>query len=156
MEKKKNNPWYYYNNGVLIKKRKPAMPGDLVLISRSFTINCIFTIVRDVYIGGFHDTQGRYFQWHDVFKASEVLNELTDLRNFKKNCDRYTELVSEDLKSEIDKLQDDLEFAWNQVHDSNQEVKMRDKDIERMEKQIKDLQEINGWLLSNYSTASKK
>ena len=85
MEKKKNNPWYYYNNGVLIKKRKPAMPGDLALISRSFTINCIFTTVREVYIGGFHDTQGRYFQWHDVFKASEVLNELTDLRTKTKN-----------------------------------------------------------------------
>jgi len=81
--KKKNNPWYYYLNGSLVKTRKPAMPGDLVLIDRELTSNCLFTVVSEVHIGGFHDHQRRYFKWDKVYKASKVLDELTDLRVFK-------------------------------------------------------------------------
>ena len=33
--KKQNNPWYYYLNGSLVKKRKPAMVGDVACVDMS-------------------------------------------------------------------------------------------------------------------------
>jgi hypothetical protein len=145
MQKKKNNPWYYYLNGSLVKKRKPAMPGDVVLISRPCTVDCKFTIISEVYIGGFHDTNRNYYSWDEVFRASKVLDEIDNLRNFKENFEYAHELSSQDLKDEIEKLKKDLEFSWEQVSESHIEV-------EKMKKKIKDLQEINGWLLNRYTT----
>ena len=123
MQKKKNNPWYYYNNGVLVKKRKPAMPGDVVLISRPYTVDCKFTVVGEVYIGGFHDQNREYYSWHDVFKASEVLNELTNLREFKDDYEYAVNLTISSLHDEIEKLKKDLEFAWLQTGKATTELK---------------------------------
>jgi hypothetical protein len=120
MTKKKNNPWYYYLNGNLVKKQKPAMPGDLVLIDRNLTSNCLFTIVSEVHIGGFHDHHGRYFKWDKVYKASKALEELTDLRVFKEKWrDKQSSLV-EHYKSELEEaryLKDANDGAFHMVHD---------------------------------------
>jgi hypothetical protein len=111
--KKKNNPWYYYNNGVLVKTRKPAMPGDLVLIDRELTSNCLFTVVSEVHIGGFHDHQRRYFKWDKVYKASKVLEELTDLRVFKEEWRNKQSSLVEHYKSELL----DYESAYHKAYD---------------------------------------
>ena len=123
MQKKKNNPWYYYLNGSLVKKRKPAMPGDVVLISKPTTVNCKFTVVGEVYIGGFHDQNRNYYSWDQVFKASKVLDEIDNLRNFKENFEYAHELSSQDLKDEIETLKKDLEFAWLQTGEATAELK---------------------------------
>jgi hypothetical protein len=128
MKKQKNNPWYYYLNGNLVKERKPAMPGDLVLIDRELTSNCLFTVVSEVHIGGFHDHQRRYFKWDKVYKASKVLEELTDLRVFKEEWrNKERSLVDELLGYEsayhkayefINELQEDKTALINDLETS--------------------------------------
>jgi hypothetical protein len=112
MEKKRNNPWYYYLNGKLVKKRKPAMPGDVVLISKPYDAGCKFTVVGEVYIGGFHDQYRKYYPWDEVFRASDVLDELTDLRNFKNHYEYSANPIISNLQDQIEKLKERLEDAW--------------------------------------------
>lgn len=123
MEKKRNNPWYYYLNGKLVKKRKPAMPGDVVLISKPYDAGCKFTVVGEVYIGGFHDQYRKYYPWDEVFRASDVLDELTDLRNFKNHYEYSANPIISDLQDQIEKLKGDLEFAWLQTGKATAELK---------------------------------
>lgn len=131
MQKKKNNPWYYYLSGNLVKKRKPAMPGDAVLIKQlqivapyEYAINYSSVVVYEVFMGGFHDRYRNYYPWSELKDPNEI-------------------------DVEFDNLHKEIDFAWEQVEEAH-------KEVEKMKKQIKDLQEINGWLLSNYSTTSKK
>lgn len=122
MQKKKNNPWYYYLNGNLVKKRKPAMPGDVVLISKPYTAGCKFTVVGEVYIGGFHDQYRKYYSWDEVFRASDVLDELTNLRNFKNHYEYSANPIISNLQDQIETLKKDLEFAWLQTGEATAEL----------------------------------
>jgi len=90
--KKQNNPWYYYLNGVLVKKRKPAMVGDVACVDMSTYYKMV--TVHQVYIGGFHDINRNYYAWDNVIPASELLEERNTLRQ-------------------------DLEFAWTQLQESH-------------------------------------
>lgn len=116
MTKKRNNPWYYYNDGVLVKEKKPAMPGDLVLIDRMLTSNCLFTIVKEVHMGGFHDQYGQYFKWNRVYKASKVLDELSNLRTYKEKHQCTTTHEVEELKKANEWLKEDLRVS-NEAYD---------------------------------------
>lgn len=128
MQKKKNNPWYYYLNSELVKKRKPAMPGQAVLIKEfivsietyQYAIKYSTVVVHEVFMGGFHDVHRKYYLWSEIQNPNDI-----------------------DVK--FDNLHEEIDFAWKQVEESHIEV-------EKLKKKIKDLQEINGWLLNRYTT----
>ena len=127
--KQKNNPWYYYLNGSLVKKRKPAMVGDVACVDMSTYYKMV--TVHQVYIGGFHDKQRNYYAWDNVIPASELLEERDKLRD--------------DLQSawcEIYNLKQDLEFAWEQLHESHHIVEnlkfIISEGADNMQRQITD------------------
>jgi hypothetical protein len=84
--KQKNNPWYYYLNGVLVKKRKPAMPGEIVCVDMSLYYKLV--TVHQVYIGGFHDAQKNYYDWDNVVPVFSLMAERDDL---KRDLDHISE-----------------------------------------------------------------
>jgi hypothetical protein len=97
--KNQNNPWYYYFKGVLVKKRKPAMPGDVVCVDMSSHYEMVN--VYQVYMGGFHDIKRNYYSWDNVVPASELVEERDFLR---RTCYKYRR---------------DLDFAWSEVQESH-------------------------------------
>jgi hypothetical protein len=104
--KKKNNPWYYYLNGSLVKKRKPAMPGDIVCVDMSLYYKLV--TVHQVYIGGFHDVQKNYYDWDNVVPVFSLMAERDDARK--------------DLEFAWDKinaLKKDLDTAYEQLHEAH-------------------------------------
>ncbi len=120
--KQKNNPWYYYLNGSLVKKRKPAMVGDVACVDMSTYYKMV--TVHQVYIGGFHDINRNYYSWDNVVPASELLEERDFLR---RTCYEYLR---------------DLDFAWSEVQESHHVIEnlkfIISEGADNMQRQITD------------------
>ena len=120
--KNQNNPWYYYFKGVLVKKKKPAMPGDVVCVDMSSHYKMIN--VYQVYMGGFHDINRNYYSWDNVVPASELVEERDYLRRL------------------IYKFHQDLDSAWSEVQESHHIVEnlkfIISEGADNMQRQITD------------------
>lgn len=104
--KQKNNPWYYYLNGSLVRKRKPAMPGDVVCVDMSLYYKLVE--VHQVYIGGFHDKKKVYYDWDNVVPVTSLMAERDDIKK--------------DLEfawDSINTLKKDLDTAYEQLHEAH-------------------------------------
>ena len=108
--KKPNNPWYYYLNGKLVKKRKPAKPGDTILIKHPLTGVYQMVDVRNIFMSGIHTDKYAYYKWGDVVTGQEIVDRLNHSYEGEYSYNR--------IRRENDKLREDestaaIDLAYN-------------------------------------------